>query len=241
MVTGSIAGLGVYWNGSAGNPWDFDDFNAKGYFEDIALLEINELLLATCLESPYTLAGLPLPDPSEATTGRYLCLLDPEMSPYAEPRVWRRMEQFFADKPPSQPYCLKDPRLSYTLSCWRPLLADAVFLCVFRDPMSTAKSLVRYCSGFDVLRPLHIDLEHGLELWACMNRRILDQHSREGDWLFLHARQMFGAEGHERLEEHLGGRIDRGFVEDRLMTPPQEEIPPEYRELYQELCNRAGY
>lgn len=43
------------------------------------------------------------------------------------------------------PFCFKDPRFCYTLPVWRPFLDNhtTVFVCVFRDPGDTIKSILQ--------------------------------------------------------------------------------------------------
>ena len=43
-----------------------------------------------------------------------------------------------------RPFCLKDPRFSFTLPIWRPHLPDETrFIVVFRDPETTVASMLR--------------------------------------------------------------------------------------------------
>ena len=55
-----------------------------------------------------------------------------------------------------QPFAFKDPRFSYTLRAWEPHIADAVRICVFRQPAETANSILRQASAVPHLSELSI-------------------------------------------------------------------------------------
>ena len=244
LVTGSIMGSGRYWAGAETDHWDVDAFNPKGYYEDTSLVHLNERLLSTCAESPLITLGRSHPDTRKAPIQEYwLGLLEEGVEPLVDSALRSQMEGYLARCPTGRPFCLKDPQFSYTLSTWLPFFSNVAFVAVFRDPLSTADSLVRMTSRLDHLKPLGIDRDYAVELWTCMNRRIVEQLASQRDGLFLHARQVFEAAGRERLEAHLGGAIDREFGEARLMSPPQSTagLPAATRDLYAQLCELAGF
>jgi hypothetical protein len=141
-----------------------------------------------------------------------------------------------------EPYCFKDPRFSYTLPVWRPLLKDAVYICVFRNPSHTALSILNHCQNAAYLQSLRITFEQALNTWVLMYRHILKRHRREGAWLFIHYDQMFTQEGLARLGNFVGVQVDGSFPEASLRTSVSDHpVPEEVRHLYRRLCMLAGY
>ena len=76
-----------------------------------------------------------------------------------------------------RPYCFKDPRFSYTLDLWRPYLTNPVFVCVFRDPASTALSILKECQTLPKLqhpiRGIRLSWRQTLNIWTLMYEHIL--------------------------------------------------------------------
>jgi len=139
-----------------------------------------------------------------------------------------------------QPFAFKDPRFSYTLPQWRPMLGDAAFVCVFRQPTATARSLLK-----ELTRPryagLDFDEEAAFELYACMYEHILRAHRNKGDWLFLHFDQVIDGDGLERLGRFLDADVDRTFPESRLRRSAAGTCDaPRANEAYAALCELAG-
>ncbi len=82
-----------------------------------------------------------------------LAVLRPGVSIPCPPAMSKRIAAVTAH----QPFCLKDPRLSYTLPAWRPHIGDALLLCVFRGPSVTASSIVRECGSAGYMKNLAVD------------------------------------------------------------------------------------
>jgi len=207
-----------------------DEGGPSGFFESRAVNAVNERLLARYDAS--MLAGgysRPLRDGE-----RWLAVLPPEVEVEATPELRNAM----AEALPSSPYCCKDPRLGYTLAAWRPLFDGAVFVCVFRHPLATARSIARDVRYGD----LSVDEGTGIEIWKATYRRVLDRHRRAGDWLFLHYDELLDGAGVEELGRTLGAPLDPGLVDRALRRERPDEPPPaETAPLYAELCALAGF
>ena len=121
------------------------------------------------------------------------------------------------------PYCYKDPRFSYTLSTIRTALKpNTKFICVFRNPASTAASIVKECRTARYLRGISMDLNTALRVWNCMYTWILDVHSKKGDWMFLHYDQLLEKEYLNKMSEFLQVEVDYSFPETKL----KKNVPP---------------
>ena len=104
----------------------------------------------------------------------------------------------------------------------RPFLHDAVFLCIFREPARTAHSILKECRSADYLQGLPMDLAGALDGWTLMYRHILENHRREGDWLFFHYDQLFEDAALSRIEKILGVQVDRRFPDAQLKRSPAD-------------------
>lgn len=225
MVAGLFANAG--WHAGE-RLYEARDANPKGFFESPEINNVNEYLLAQVLPAS---AGL--------TTGqRWLADLDADQTiPVPDP-IDRRIARLVATKP----FCFKDPRFSYTLPAWEPHLVDALRLCVFRDPMDTAASIVKECAAEPYLASVAMDTERALAVWAAMYRSILERLAGRGDWLFAHYDQILSGERTAAIEAAVGAPLDASFPDRGLRRSAGDgALTPEVADLYGELCDRAGY
>lgn len=207
-----------------------DEGGPTGFFEARGVNAINEALMsAHDRELPTRGYSRPLTDGE-----RWLAVL-PET---AEPEPTAELREGMAVAIPPSPYCLKDPRFSYTLDAWRQLFDGALFVCVFRHPDATARSIAKEVRYGD----LTVDMGRSLDIWRAVYRRVLGRLVRQGDWLFLHYEQLLDGAGVERLARALGVRLDSDFADPDLQRSlPSAPVAPDCAALYAELCARAGH
>jgi hypothetical protein len=225
LLAGTLHGAG-YFIGE--NLVPADEGNPRGYFEDDEINAINEELLTPvtpALDSPIYgwrwLANVPL--------GADL---------QCPPELFERIRTQTA----RVPFCFKDPRFCYTLPVWRPFLADAVFLCVFRDPARTVNSILKECRTAAYLEGLPMDYAGAIEVWNLMYRHVLETHRRIGEWLFFHYDQLFSDPALDKLEAMLGVRVNRRFADRSLQRSPAEgSTGRRAQAVYDKLCELAGY
>jgi GT2 family glycosyltransferase len=224
MVAGALAQSGYFQGGSLHAP---RAANPKGFFEAAAVNELNDALLRQVR-------------PDLPGGQGWLCRLSPtETVPpsSAHTAAIRGLTQ--------APFCLKDPRFSYTLPAWRPhLSADTGLVCVFRDPLLTATSIVEEVQRASYLQGNPLTVPEALEIWASMYRQILHTHRRSGPqpWLFIHYDQMLSGSGPSRLGAFLGASVNGEFAERTMRrSPPAGTLPPAVSALYDELCQLAGH
>jgi predicted O-methyltransferase YrrM len=211
--------------------YDLRESNPKGFFEDPEINGVNEeIISALPLELRYN---------ETFQQGQYwLSRVVPGASPKRDPEVLRRIQSLIA----RGPFCFKDPRFSYTLPIWRPFLADTLFICVFRDPATTVRSIIKECNMMPYLASLQMDVDRAISVWNLMYRHILDALRFEGEWMFLHYDQCFEPATLDRIEALTGARIDRSFPEKSLKRSlPDFLVPPETEEIYTQLCGLAGF
>jgi hypothetical protein len=194
--------------------------NPRGFFEDFRTILVNEKLLA-----PYT----PLRD-----LQRWLAVLPPEVSIDAPPDLTPDMQATIV----RSPWCRKDPRFCYTLPAWQPWYREAVRICVFREPSRTANSLVASVP----LQKLELSYDGALEIWAAAYLQVLRRHRHHGDWIFVHYDQILDGTALPRLESAAGARLNPDFIDPALRrASPDGGWPAELDEIYDELCDAAGY
>lgn len=224
MLTGTLASAG--WD-VGGKPYPGREANPKGFFETAEVNGLNEYLICNTAAGESDLG--PMQHWLAHLTGSLVFQVDDELR--------ARM----GDLTSRQPFALKDPRFCYTLPAWRDSLEDTRFICVFREPAVTAESILRECANADYLEGLEMTFEKAIDIWAEMYRRILEEHSQSGEWMFIHAEQLLTPGGITRLEEFVGGPVQADFPEAKLQrTKSEAPVPAEVGKLYRELCTRAG-
>lgn len=241
MVGGVLAQAGYFmgdhlWPGEVGNP--------KGFFEDQEVNTVNEEILAQVTPKrpnwprrPWKLkhalwAHRPI------HMQRWLSCVPVAAVIPSTSTIELRIQRLTA----REPYCFKDPRFSYTLPTWRPFLRNTVFVCVFRDPSVTARSILKECADAEYLREFRINYQRAVNVWVLMYSHILERHVLEGEWLFIHYNQILTGDGMDRLEKFLGVPVDRSFPDASLQrTLPEGTTPRRARLLYKRLCAHAQY
>lgn len=222
--------------------WPADIGNPKGYFEDREINKINDELIAMVAPKtpPRGLRRLLLGDvPILGHYQHWIAALGPSVSIACPPATNQRIAAVTAH----HPFCLKDPRFSYTLGAWRPHIGDALLLCIFRDPGVTASSMVRMSKLASHMKGAQVDERWALKVWEAMYRYILDVHYPQGgDWTFVHYDQLLDRSAGAELERRLGIAIDREFAAAELnRSRPGAAVPRRVTRLYARLCALAGY
>jgi hypothetical protein len=231
MAAGCFANAG-YFMGT--NLYEPRESNLKGFFESTDINLINELIMDAIPEECFTFRPV--------FHHRWTAALVPpaKTSPTAEVaeqiKVITRRE----------PFCFKDPRFSYTLSVWHPYLPrDTAFICVFRDPASTALSLVREVDNVRMASgiPTRLTYTQALETWKHIYNSILGMNRSSQDWLFVHYNQILDGSAFEAMEALARAGIDRSFPEGRLnrSIAPTTIEEPKIQNVYAELCRLAHY
>ncbi len=238
MVAGAIAGAGYHVG---------DDLigarpaNPKGFFEDREVNRINEDLLDRVVRARPAGPAAALFRHRTRHGQRWLAPLPLDARIVTDPAITARI----ASAVSHQPFCLKDPRFSYTLDIWQDALAvPAAQVCVFREPGRTAESVLREVREARYLRDLRIDRNQVLRVWTLMYRHILERHHRRGDWLFLHYDQVVDRSSLDRLDDLLDAHVDRTFADAAVGRSSDDtrpgRLPRATAQVYATLCELAG-
>lgn len=208
------------------------EWNPKGFFEDRSTTSLNERIMQPAVnEFNRTHQMNRSLQPGEAWLVHFPLEYVPTVSP--------EIERDIAAQAATRPLYRKDPRFCFTLPVWRPYLGrKPLFLCIFRDPLRTAASVCRFGAAHD----LGMSTEQALDLWCDSYDIILQRHSRDGEWIFVHYAQVVSGDSTARIAAALGVRLEGGFAEDGMQSEPAD-VPMGARvaAVYEELCRRAGY
>ncbi|AFY77448.1 MAG: sulfotransferase [Hydrococcus sp. C42_A2020_068] len=251
MVAGTLSQAGYFMGEDF---WPTRNANPKGFFEDVEINEINEDILEPVIPKRLHIPAikirrLRLHIPERAffrnrplKWHRWLACVPVKTEIPSSPQIIERIQKITK----KEPYCLKDPRFSYTLPVWKPYLKDTAFICVFRDPASTVLSILKECSSVDHLcheiTGIRLSWQQALEMWTLMYEHILEKHSHEGEWLFIHYNQAVSPEGLNRLETFTGASVDRSFPNPNIRRSfSDKSVPKKTMKIYQKLCELANY
>lgn len=215
-----------------------NESNPKGFFEDREINGINEVLLRGVLPRRPPILDRWILRERLGDGHRWLARLPVGTRIRAPRREIERIRLATSRRP----FCFKDPRFAYTLPVWRPFLGDAVFLCVFRHPAVTARSIHKECRVAPYLQNLRISLDDALDVWIHVYRQILQVHRHEGEWLFIHYDQIVSGEAIESISRFTGAQLDESFPDLTLKRSRADSpVTDEARHLYDELCQLAEF
>lgn len=237
LASGLLANGKYFFGGQLYEP---SEGNPKGYFESPEINNINEQLLSEVIpRRPRGKIGDLFFRSRPKTSQRWLSVVPLQVKFKASNEVQRRIEKLTA----KGPFCFKDPRFSYTMPAWRPFLGDAVFICVFRDPSATVKSILKECLSNQSMGGFKIAPERALAVWVSMYSHILSLHYPSGgEWLFIHYRQLVTGTAYDLLSRTLNTTLNLTFADHKLeRSKANSEIPASAQGLYRDLCSLAGY
>lgn len=220
--------------------------NPLGFFETDMINEINEQILKPydynelCPEQK-RLEGLQSSF-SPIYGQRWLSYVEPETGILcSEKEVISRIKEVCS----RTPFAYKDPRFSYTLPVWlEHLPADTVFICMFRQPGKTVRSVFGEHKTANYLTQFHIDEEIAYQLWYNCYRRIVDQLiPMLGTRLnFIHYEQLLSGSVIPGLSDLLGHQLDTRFITKELnRSKAVNEVPDNVLKLYGECLQLAGF
>lgn len=235
MLTGSLSKAGYFMGKNLIPP---NRNNPKGYFESKEIEAINEELIAAMIPARPKFFGRWFFRDRPVHVQRWLATVPLGTKVNCPPEIAQEIQNVVA----TQPYCFKDPRFCYTLPAWRPYLSNIRFVCIFRDPATTVKSIMHNVSDEAYLQSLSISRDKALTVWTLMYQHILENHRHDGKWLFMHYNQLFESAGHRKLGAFLHVSVDESFPERRLSRSSSDAaVPTRVTRVYEQLCELAQY
>lgn len=236
MLAGTLHGCGYYMGEQLLPP---SEDNPKGFFEDREVNSINEALLASV--TPRCPPGTRQSSRAAGETcwgWRWLAEVPLGVAIPCSADLRERIRL----QTSRRPFCFKDPRFCYTLPAWREWLSDAVFLCVFREPARTARSMVKTCERGVYLHGMTLTFSQALALWLLMYRHVLDVHCHQGRWLFMHYEQILDGSALARLQAFLQVSVEARFADRTLKRSVNGGEPGAAASaVYEQLCALAHF
>ncbi|MEC4891519.1 MAG: sulfotransferase [Oscillatoria sp. PMC 1051.18] len=235
MVAATLAKAG-YFMGDRLSTERFS--NPMGNFEDIEINRLNEILLAQVVPKRPRFIGNYFFRHRPIMWQRWLSSVPLNTDIPASELVTKQITALTA----REPYCFKDPRFSYTLPVWRPFLKDTVFVCVFREPATTAESILKLSQKAPYLQNFSINWERAIQVWTLMYKHILEIHRYQGEWLFLHYNQAVTPPGLTRLAEFIEAAVDYSVPDPSLCQSfSNATVSEQAQKIYHQLCQLAAY
>jgi hypothetical protein len=228
LIAGLLADAGYH---TGRNMLPASPSNPKGFFQDADVIRLNEEILEACM--PVKPAGVPpgycwdLPRRGQ----RWLARLGKDATIRASEAQELAMARIAANKP----FCLKDPRYSYTLAPWLRFAHAPKIVCAFRHPAEFVSSVFTLCQ----IEPSHHDIAVSVgqlfQVWQCAYSFLLARHDTK-DWLFLEYESLFQPRGLQRLEGYLDIGL-RADVVDRTLKRSDALVglPPSVARLFARL------
>ncbi len=211
--------------------------NPAGFYEDRRVNAINERILSRYLpiSCPLDLAGYAaeLPGPGQF----WLARLSPEIELQLQPDERAEIRSITG----SDGFCIKDPRLSYTLSAWLQCLSGkqlAVLrqICIFRDPAAVVSSVLSECMNAAYLCNYAISVDQILEGWRLQYEWILSKHVGQGEWFFLEYEALFEGRVGSALESFCQQALELDVIDRALnRSKARINVPDSLQGLYRKL------
>ena len=142
-------------------------------------------------------------------------------------------------------FCIKDPRLSYTYSCWQDCLSreqvqSLKSICVFRNPAHVLNSVLREIMLADYLHAFAVSRDQVLASWCLHYQRIIKQHAQGGKWFFCEYESLLNGKSMDALEQFCQVDLDRSVIRQDLNRSCIDiSLNASVRDLYRDLQRLA--
>lgn len=239
MLAGCFDGIGYYLGD---NYIDKRDANPKGFYEDSRVNQINEDIIKNyVLNIPEKYRRIFFPH-FTFYNARWLARIPVRI----RIKPLKKPDSHILELANQQPFCYKDPRFSYTLPVWLPNLpVNTIFLCVFREPLKTANSILKESNTAPYLKYLEIDTEKALSIWKSFYSHAIKnfmESTNKNNWKFIHYNQILDGSVINELNDFVGVKLNSDFPERKLKRSSSEQkIKIKYEKLYSKLCDLSGY
>jgi len=191
--------------------------NPLGFYEDEQVNAINEKILSRYLPNSEPSEscgyGADKPGPGQLWLARIPLSTSIETTDLEREQIQNYSVQ--------AKFCIKDPRLSYTLECWRSCMTEdqqqeTGYICIFRNPASVIKSVAKEVLTTDYLKHFAISRSQILSCWLLQYQWILQKHVLKGNWYFLDYEQLLDGSAFDPLEAFCQMRLARTVINPKL-------------------------
>lgn len=239
MLAATFEGTGYYLGD---NYLGENNSNPKGFFEDYEVNTINEDILKNYVKNyPEWYRNIFAPSHT-FYRARWLAVLDKNTDVTSNDIFKERIQERIN----KSPFCYKDPRFSYTLPAWTPLLSrNTAFICIYREPQNTAESIVKECQDSEPLRSLKMNFKQAIKVWESMYLHVLKHFESTKDdfnWIFVHYNQLLDLSAFERLNAVIGVDLKTSVPKKALnRTKSKAGIHQMVNKVYLKLNELSGY
>jgi hypothetical protein len=218
--------------------------NPMGFFENAVINRINERILAQydyCLRykywPPFEKKWSPF-NPGEGH--RWLSYIPEDIEIVNTPDlIGESIKQILS----RSGFAYKDPRFNYTLFVWEPYLSgETLFICLFREPEITIRSVLIECETAEYLSDFAITQELSENLWINSYLHLLKKMDtiNPNRFIFIHYQQLLTGEIIPYLSDILQVKLDHGFINPNLnRTPKGLTVSDKTINIYRKLCDLA--
>jgi hypothetical protein len=212
--------------------------NPRGYFEDAGINRLNNRILSKYVPSdPLVYRGVEYLRDSPGRGHAHLARISLDTEIDAGASELTEIEHWTG----RAPFCYKDPRFCYLLHLWRRSAPTAKMVCVFRNPVIAAKSILHNCQTHPPLADFAISVNQAFELWTLCYERVLQRHSGNGEWFFLEYDDILDGRALSALESFAAHAVDRSFPEHAYnRSSASFSVPPQASRTYALLRERAA-
>lgn len=206
--------------------------NPAGFFEDLDVNAANDDLLAPLDATPWS--GTIAPPRSVRWLGAY------------EGWVREPGPRSLAGLVPDRPFVLKDPRFSYTLPSWAPVLPEVLVLVIVRHPGEVVASVLAMAAREpETFEGFAVTEAHLHAMWCAMHTAVLgwtDGHA-PGEVAFVDCDDVRSGVAIPRLAELSGVALAAGTVQAGLHRERRARQEPEgaERDLLAHLRERMRH
>lgn len=220
--------------------------NPDGFYEDIIINRINEEILERFDFSKHN-KDFPVfkktYSPYNPYRGhRWLAFIEPgTIIECTNEAILERIQNAVSIK---QAFAYKDPRFNYTLPVWLPKLPqNTKFLCIFRNPVAVAQSVIQECNTINYLKDFYINEELVYNLWYNSYSHFLinmDDAVRNNT-LFISYEDLVNNKMTSAISQHLNKEIKSSFINANLnRNKPDRDMPKHIKSLYLDLLDLSN-
>ena len=233
MLAGTLFEAGYYMGDNLYPP---RESNPKGFFENSFINGLNEDII---IETRKRNQGIIYPYKSLRRNQMWLDVLPLGIKLYSNSSIKKRIKKALS----MNPFCYKDPRLSYTFPVWERLIKkEVVNLIIFRHPAITAESIIKECNRMEYLNDIEMNFERAINIWKTMYFHILTNFNNKKNWIFLHYEQLFDIDIIKKLENILEANLNKDFPDKNLKrSVSNKSVPSDVMKIYNKLCDLAEF
>lgn len=187
--------------------------NPEGYYEDREINFFNDKLIGRVSSKRPFFLGRYFYKNIPTFGQRWLSIV----STKKDIRIRKSDAQFINSVVNNEPFCLKDPRFSYTLNVWKPFLKSTKFICVFRHPLEVVYSTQLFNIRSGDYKTFQFKDNYVLEVWKSIYSNILFKLKQDNeDWLFVDYNELIDGISCEYIERFVGFSLNKESINPSL-------------------------